>query len=297
MKKLLQWVSEAPKVPLLVLSVLLFAGLVWLDYRTGRAVRLSIFYWIPIAAVTWRGGTVWGLTMVTASSLARLWVDWHDMPARDKALGIGLDFLFWLTSFSVLCLLLSKLQELLELQETLAHTDHITGIPNSRAFQRCIERELERGRRSGLPLSLAYVDVDDFKGINDKYGHDAGNDLLREVADAGRSSLRAGDTMARIGGDEFAVLLPMTGDQEAKKAMERFIDTLVPALAERFRATVSIGLVTTCDNRPSAKRLLDAADALMYEVKSAGKNGIRQACLDSKRGRGIEPWSHQDGAS
>jgi diguanylate cyclase (GGDEF)-like protein len=208
-----------------------------------------------------------------------------------------LDFLFWLASFSVLCLLLSKLQELLELQETLAHTDHITGIPNSRAFHRCIEGELERGRRSGLPVSVAYVDIDDFKGINDRYGHDAGNELLREVADAGRSSLRAGDTMARIGGDEFAILLPMTGDQEAKKAMERFRDTLAPALAERFRATVSIGLVTTCDNRLSAKRLLDAADALMYQVKSAGKNGMRQTRLDSRRGREPEPLSHQDGAS
>jgi diguanylate cyclase (GGDEF)-like protein len=296
-KKLLKSVSEAPRVPVLLLSALLFIGLVWLDYKTGKAVRLSIFYWVPIAVVTWRGGTVWGLIMVFASSLARLWIDWHDMLARGNALDIGLDFLFWLTSFSVLCLLLSKLQELLELQETLAHTDHITGMPNARAFERCIERELERGRRSGLPLSLAYVDVDDFKGVNDKYGHDAGNELLRKVADAGRLSLRAGDTMARIGGDEFAVLLPMTGDQEAKKAIERFRDTLVPALGERFRATVSIGLVTTWDNGPSAARLLDTADAIMYEVKNAGKDGIKQVCLNSRLGREPKPWSHQEGAS
>jgi diguanylate cyclase (GGDEF)-like protein len=280
-KKLLKLVSEAPKVPVLVLSALLFVGLVWLDYKTGKAVRLSIFYWVPIAVVTWRGGTAWGLTMVFASSLARLWVDWHDVLARGNALDIGLDFLFWLTSFSVLCLLLSKLQELLELQETLAHTDHITGMPNARAFERCIERELVRGRRSGLPLSLAYVDVDDFKAINDRYGHDAGNELLREVAAAGRSSLRAGDTMARIGGDEFAILLPMTGNHEAKKAIERFRDTLVSALAKKFRATVSIGLVTTYDNAPSALRLLKAADATMYEVKDAGKDGIGHVCLDS----------------
>ena len=119
-------------------------------------------------------------------------------------------------------------------------------------------------------------------------------DVRRKVADAGRSSLRAGDTMARIGGDEFAILLPMTGDQEAKKAIERFRDTLVPALGESFRATVSIGLVTTWDNGPSAVRLLKAADATMYEVKNAGKDGIGHVCLNSRQEREREDHGERD---
>ena len=279
MKKLLQWLSETPEVLVLVLAAFLFLVLAWIDYRTGKAIRFSIFYWLPIAAVTWRAGRGWGLAIVTASSVARLWTDWHDMLAKGNVKYIALDFIFWFTSFSILCLLLAKLRELLELQETLAHTDHTTGMPNARAFARSIEREMARSRRTGVPLSLAYLDLDDFKGLNDRFGHDAGDELLRDVAAAARSSLRSGDVMARLGGDEFAILLPATGEHEAWKAIERFRESLMDEVAKKLPATISIGLVTACDGRLSADDLLGIADSLMYEVKGAGKNDIRQTVL------------------
>jgi diguanylate cyclase (GGDEF)-like protein len=280
-KKLLELWNATPKPFVILASAFVFILLAWIDYRTGKAIRFSIFYWIPIAAATWRAGSRWGITFCAASAVARLWTDWHDMLAKGNVRYIALDFIFWFASFSILCLLLAKLRELLEMQEALAHTDHTTGMPNARAFSHHIDREMSRSRKTGVPLSLAYMDVDNFKGINDRYGHDAGDELLRDVAAAARASLRAGDVMARLGGDEFAILLPATGEHEAWKAMERFRESLMDGASRKFPATISIGLVTACDGNFAADDLLSTADSLMYEVKGAGKNDIRQRVLDS----------------
>ena len=141
------------------------------------------------------------------------------------------------------------------------------------------ERALHRARRSGAPLSLLYVDVDDFKQINDSVGHQAGDDLLRVVAQQ-LSSTRATDMAARLGGDEFVVLMPDTGADAAGEVVGRLQHRIETALAGHWNVTFSMGLVTFVVPPASVEEIIRRADDLMYSVKRDTKNAIRCLVVD-----------------
>lgn len=163
---------------------------------------------------------------------------------------------------------------------SLADLDALTLIPNRRAFDQRLELEWRRAQRSALPLTLLMVDVDDFKAFNDRYGHLAGDQCLRRVAEALAGSLRrAGEFVARFGGEEFAIVLPGTDDKQAGVAAERCLNA-VRALHiphERARSapivTLSIGYATW-DGVSKADRteLLAQADTALYQAKNNGRN-------------------------
>lgn len=163
--------------------------------------------------------------------------------------------------------------------EYLAKHDHLTGLPNRRVFEDALERELARALRSGHGGVLLWIDLDDFKKVNDELGHQAGDRLLAEVATRLRATVRTGDEVARIGGDEFVLLLPETGLEEA----ERIADRLLQALARigagisipGFDVRASIGIVCFPADGDTAHRLLAHADITMYEVKRAGGGAHR----------------------
>jgi diguanylate cyclase (GGDEF)-like protein len=154
----------------------------------------------------------------------------------------------------------------------------LTGVANPRAFLEALERELARMRRTGAPLTLAYVDLDRFKAVNDTLGHAAGDDLLCDIAQALSSALRSVDVVARLGGDEFGVLLPETTAETALVALERALD----ALRARFRAVerlpqgvgATIGAVVFKHAPHSAEAAIKAADDRMYEAKQSGRDRI-----------------------
>ncbi|WP_051260983.1 sensor domain-containing diguanylate cyclase [Desulfovibrio inopinatus] len=164
------------------------------------------------------------------------------------------------------------------LQE-LATTDELTGIANRRHFMRQARHEVERARRYNLPLSLIMLDIDHFKMINDAYGHEAGDRALRAFADIIRKSLREIDIFGRLGGEEFAVALPITTQDGAAIAAERLrraVSTLrITAHPEPFSFTVSLG-VAQLDNS-DLDNLLKRADAALYKAKSNGRNQISLA--------------------
>jgi diguanylate cyclase (GGDEF)-like protein len=168
---------------------------------------------------------------------------------------------------------------LLERAETLSVTDDLTRLYNSRYLKRSLERETQRRARSGRPLSLLFIDLDDFKRVNDDHGHLCGSRALVEVAAVLKGTARGTDVVARYGGDEFALILPDTGRDGARVVGER----VRRALAEhRFladegldvRLTASVGIATLPDAARSADQLIQAADSAMYRVKDSGKNGI-----------------------
>ena len=149
--------------------------------------------------------------------------------------------------------------------ELLATTDDLTGLPNRRRFRSELEREIAAARRYRSPLSLLLLDLDDFKAINDGYGHESGDRALKEIARAIQLRLRAPDLAARIGGDEFGVLLPQT-EGEAAEALARDLEQAVrQALTAPLTTTASIGISTL--QVGGATDLLAEADRSLYQAK------------------------------
>jgi diguanylate cyclase (GGDEF)-like protein/PAS domain S-box-containing protein len=155
--------------------------------------------------------------------------------------------------------------ELLERMETMARTDELTGLPNRRAWDDALERELARSRRSMERFSVAILDLDHFKQFNDTHGHPAGDELLRDAGEAWRAAVRAGDFLARYGGEEFALLLPGCPPAPGGKAVER-----VRAAMPRGE-TCSAG-IAAWDGAESGRELVARADAALYAAKRAGRN-------------------------
>lgn len=160
---------------------------------------------------------------------------------------------------------------------SLADTDELTGIWNKRYLRRQLPQEIERARVYGLPLSLLIFDVDDFKQINDSFGHTVGDVVLSELCGAVRETLRPPDFFARFGGDEFAVVLPHTDLGGARAVADRILENVqrltIPTDEEgEIRCSVSIGIADYQPGDGSANDLIRRADELLYDAKRAGKN-------------------------
>jgi two-component system, cell cycle response regulator len=159
----------------------------------------------------------------------------------------------------------------------LSETDPLTGLSNARGLFDRLDAELGRSRRYREPLALLSVDLDGLKSINDRYGHRAGDDAIRSVADVIRSELRESDVGARWGGDEFAVLAPSTSRIAALALAER-IRALIPQRSTRWPLSVSVG-VATLDPKTDGEdfdsaTLMRAADAAMHEAKRSGRDRV-----------------------
>ena len=160
------------------------------------------------------------------------------------------------------------------------HIDPLTGLLNRRGLFERAEGELNRSRRTGRPLSIAFIDCDDFKPINDTRGHRAGDDLLASIAAALQSSTRSYDITGRLGGDEFVVIFPETGAEDALPVVERLRDAMLRAARRTAPSlTLSIGVVTFVEAPPAVEDLIHAADVQMYVVKRGGKDGIRSTVV------------------
>ena len=166
-------------------------------------------------------------------------------------------------------------------RELLRHAtiDHLTGIANRRHFLDLAEQELQRGQRYGRPVCLLMLDVDHFKKINDGHGHQVGDIALRAVADTCRAALRTCDGIGRLGGEEFAMLLPETTLDHAEAAAERIrraVEELALPLAAGgvLAMTVSIGVTRVVDGETNVDLALARADAALYRAKAAGRNRI-----------------------
>ena len=161
----------------------------------------------------------------------------------------------------------------------LAATDALTGLPNRRAFEVNLQREVEGARRHGDGLFLVLLDVDEFKPVNDRFGHDVGDEVLREIGRRLREACRTGDTVARIGGEEFALILTRTGGEGAVSAAERAravlsgspVSTSVGALS----VTVSAGIACAGGSIGyDAQEVYRAADEALYASKREGRNRV-----------------------
>ncbi|HEX5708333.1 MAG TPA: diguanylate cyclase [Pyrinomonadaceae bacterium] len=263
------------KAFLVTLALVLVAALGVLNYLSGPKVSFLIFYIAPVFLTAWFVGRRAGLLMCAASGLS--WVVVAELTAGQYSsravpywnAAVTLGFIVTLT------LVVAAFKRSHEKERELARTDYLTGAFNGRSFAEMAEAEINRSRRNLLPFTVVYMDVDNFKLVNDRDGHSTGDRLLRVVAETIRQNVRAIDVVARLGGDEFAVLLPETDDSAAEIVIRRVRRQLLEAARENsWPVTFSLGVVTWDVPPASLDEMLRAADGLMYAAKRNGKNRI-----------------------
>jgi diguanylate cyclase (GGDEF)-like protein len=258
------------------LSWLILALVAWADHLSGLDLQLDFFYLLPLAVVAWICGRRDGL--VTAALATVLWtlVDVTGRPIRTQPGLIVWNAAVELLFFSGVALLVSFMGKQADNLRSLAREDPLTGVANRRAFFGALTSAVDLSMRREGAWTIAYIDVDDFKQINDRLGHNTGDDVLRAVAVTLRSATRRVDVVARLGGDEFAVLMPDTDPEQAETAVGKLQAILEGAMAEGgWPVTFSIGVTTFLSAPPSPDIALAVADERMYEVKHDRKAAAR----------------------
>jgi diguanylate cyclase (GGDEF)-like protein len=258
------------------------------DWVTGRGVSMSIGYTIVICLTAWtlrqRAGVAMIALTVTATTLINGFSDAHPV----EGLHLGAAAATWNTLSRVLVaylivLLLSTLRYALDVEKWRADTDALTGVFNKGAFLREMRSARARAAERGHQVVLAYMDLDGFKGVNDRFGHAAGDDVLRAFASEAAGRIREYDLFARIGGDEFLALLVVPGNADAGTVAGLLHHRLNTVLRETgYPVTCSMGaLMFAKGDTRSDQELIGTADSLMYEVKRAGKNALRVAFAET----------------
>ena len=283
-RKLFRWVErtfDGRPTFTLVVGFVLIAVIGVADYVTGIEASSSVFYLLPISLGAWFGSQRSGLLLAVVCAFVWYTVN-HDQPFAPRAIN------WWngsmmLSVFLFATLLLARLRNELHQAQALARTDPLTGAANRRAFYDIVALEIRRMRRNPRTLTLAYLDLDNFKEVNDLLGHSVGDDLLCAVANAIKEQIRQTDLAARLGGDEFAVFLPETGSPGAATLVAKVNEALLQAMIDRdWPVTCSIGVVTYETAPASVDAIIQKADALMYQVKRGGKNQIRYEVIGAE---------------
>ena len=270
---------RAKRLMWVVVSAATVAAIGWIDYETGPEIGMSLLYLVPISLAAWYGGVTAAVIVACAAGASWLAADlsWRE---DDAAIAIS----FWnaftrfviYTSEGVFIAILHRdretLRRLAAREAALARTDSNTGLPNVRAFLERAELELKLRK----PLTVLYVDLDNFKTFNDRLGHAAGDDILEEVARILRTSIDDCDVAARIGGDEFALLLCNFDEVRARRTADAIADQ-IRAVGNvysdvGFGATVGVALFR--EPPESAEDLLRRADEAMYQGKRLGKGQV-----------------------
>lgn len=212
----------------------------------------------------------------------------QDDDIEDGILAGGDDYLMKPISQKVLSAKMLAMQRIADMRrrlvesnfalEALASTDHLTGVANRRSFEISLEQEMSFTRRYGSPMACAMFDLDNFKKVNDTYGHDAGDVVLVEVINRIKGILREGDLIGRIGGEEFAILLPKMTEDTVLEAFERYRKVVAEKTVEHggieIPITTSIGVAMYHGERESRDALLKRADNSLYKAKETGRNKV-----------------------
>ena len=267
--------TKCSRLSILLISVALTLTIGALDFVTGYDLSFGLFYTAPIILLSWyvsRPAAILGalfsaITWYFANSLAA------PAPIRQPVL-------LWNTAirfgfFVAIAYPLIALREAYTREKESARTDPLTGVANSRAFHDYAKLELMRAKRVGYPLTLLYLDLDNFKTINDTHGHGAGDELLMKIGRALKGALRATDLVGRLGGDEFAILLPDTTEEQATIVIRK-IEQTVSRETHAMESTVgvSIGAATPTMLPAIINEMIAMADKRMYQAKKSKRSNI-----------------------
>lgn len=257
-------------------TIALLVVIASVDYATGVELRVYPLYVLPVALAAWRLSLAVAIAFGVIASL--MWLGSNALAGLTFTHpGIWVaNTLSHLITFETIVWLVNRLREKTLAESHLARTDALTGLPNLRAFAENARSEIARQKRNGGSLAVAYIDLDGFKSVNDRFGHSVGDELLAVVGAKLHAALRTTDTVARIGGDEFAVLLSGLDRGALRQLLERVRSKLLSEMESKsWPVTFSIGAIVLAEPPPSAESLIESADRLMYEVKHSGKNALK----------------------
>ena len=273
-----QCARRLPDLVQLSLGLAFIAALTVFKLTLGSGFMMIDFFILPVVGVGWfarsaRYGYILAATAAVDSAVLAMHAETQSSWQAASLAGVARFALYF-----IILGLLGMMRRERASHQYAATTDRKTGAMSAHAFNERAQAEVEHAQRHGSELSLAYIDVDGFKEINDLLGHREGDRLLLEISHVMRSAVRASDTVGRVGGDEFAVLMPETNAGAARVVTERLRGELARVRTRQgMPAPCSIGLVTFDRPPASLGTLMDAGDELMYRAKRAGKDRIEQA--------------------
>ncbi|MBN1797953.1 MAG: GGDEF domain-containing protein [Spirochaetales bacterium] len=272
---------KAPKPLLLILSLLFIGCIGYVDFITGPEYAFSLFYLIPIAFICWIRGRLFGLIAAVCAAAAWYAADMASNNEYSHQFVMIWNTLVRFTFFIIVGNLICTVNTMFRRFQSEARLDFLTGLVNVRYFYDILENEINRFKRYKQSFSIAYVDIDNFKKVNDLLGHLQGNLLLKNIAQALSASVRSSDTLARVGGDEFVLLLINSDENQAKSALGKIIKNIsVVIKRNKWPVSLSVGVVTYKKLPDSPDEVIKIADDLMYDVKAAGKNNIYYKTVD-----------------
>jgi diguanylate cyclase (GGDEF)-like protein len=287
------WLSERPLWQIAVGSTVLLAAVGGGDYISGQQFLVGLTYFIPIGLATWYGGRRLGVPLAVVAAV--VWTFSRAAVADWSFLGGALyvNALLQLPAYLFVLLVLDALHRSLRREAELALHDPLTGLANRRAFTEVAAHALAGARRADTPLALAYVDLDHFKEVNDTFGHERGDRLLVDVAEALRQATRASDLVTRFGGDEYCILLPDT-DAAAARVVAGKVSAAVTPICRAALADggISIGVAAFAHPPESIEAVLVAADRALYRIKDGSRGDIFIESVDA-RGQTIQEVVHR----
>lgn len=275
----LEFLVKIPRlrfVPALAICLALVAALGLIDYLSGTEVSFSIFYLLPVTLAVLMSGRRLGFLISIVSAVVWLSADLLGGAVFSSNLIPFWNALVRLGYFTLHCILIGRLMDMIAAVKELSLHDPLTKAANWRFFEEYANKSIKSAIRENRPVTLAFLDLDNFKALNDRLGHTAGDEALVLLAATIRAGIRSEDMLARLGGDEFILLIPGPDYDAANSALRRLRAAVAVAMAERsWEVTTSVGAVTCTTLSSAVGALLARADELMYEVKRDGKNALR----------------------
>ncbi len=258
-----------------IICLALIAVLGVIDYVTGYEINFFIFYAAPIWLAGWYGNRRLGLLSAITCGVMWFIVDQYTGRQYSHPLIPYWNGSIRITFFLFVLYALSNIKEKLKLEQLNADYDSLTDLLNGRGFREKLDVLFPLMKREKDVYSLAFIDLDNFKHVNDSMGHAEGDKVLKSVAGVMREGVRSSDLVSRLGGDEFVVFFPNTDRDQVQNVMDglrRKLDTAVKQ--NQWPIGFSIGVCTFSSNENSIEEAVAIADSLMYDVKKQEKGGV-----------------------
>jgi len=277
-----EYIRNQPRIVVIILGIVLVAIAATADYVTGSDLSFLLFYLIPVYFFVWF--TTRKIGVIVSVVCAIIWAAENIINrayiyhSPVSYLNISIEIVFFFIVAYLICLL----KEAMGINEELARKDTLTGVMNRSAFYDIADRERLRLERYSRPFTVTYIDIDNFKIINYRFGHHAGDRLLRCVAETIKGSLRKIDIVSRFGGDEFTILLPETGAEAAQVVLSRLRNVLLNIMEKNeWSVTFTFGTVTFLKAPVSVEEMMKKVGSVMYSGKDSGMNTIEHEIVSA----------------